>query len=107
MPEIHYIDRHGTVISLDVPSGQSVMRGGVEGGVDGIEAECGGNLACATCHVYVAEEWVDSFPAPEPTEIDMLACAESEVRPTSRLSCQLVISEAHAGLRVHLPDMQS
>jgi 2Fe-2S ferredoxin len=82
------------------------MLGATTNGLPGIEADCGGALACATCHVYVDPAWVDKVPAPQPEETDMLQGAAAELRPTSRLSCQIAITAALDGLTVDVPDRQ-
>jgi 2Fe-2S ferredoxin len=82
------------------------MLGATTNGLPGIEADCGGALACATCHVYVDPAWVDKVPAAQPEETDMLQGAAAELRPTSRLSCQIAITAALDGLTVDVPDRQ-
>jgi len=82
------------------------MRAALNEGLDGMVGECGGGLACATCHCYVEEDWADRLPAPAQTELDMLECTASERRPSSRLSCQIIASDALDGLVVHLPAAQ-
>jgi len=106
MPNITYIEHDGNSQTFDVPVGDSVMQGAANNGVDGIQAECGGAMACATCHVYVDEAWADKFPQRSSDEIDMLDCAEAEQKETSRLSCQLKITDELEGLIVHLPEAQ-
>ncbi len=82
------------------------MRAALNEGLDGMVGECGGGLACATCHCYVEEDWADRLPAPAQTELDMLECTASERRPSSRLGCQIIASDALDGLVVHLPAAQ-
>ena len=82
------------------------MRAALNEGLEGMVGECGGGLACATCHCYVEEDWADRLPAPAQTELDMLECTASERRPSSRLSCQIIASDALDGLVVHLPAAQ-
>jgi 2Fe-2S ferredoxin len=106
MPRVTYFEADGTTHDVDVAVGHSVMEGAMKNGVPGIEAECGGACACATCHCYVDEAWLDAFPAPKPEEIEMLEFAKSEYRSNSRLSCQLTVRDAHDGLIVRLPDLQ-
>ncbi|MCA1493578.1 2Fe-2S iron-sulfur cluster-binding protein [Sinorhizobium alkalisoli] len=96
----------GTRHELDVENGTTVMENAVRNSVPGIEAECGGACACATCHVYVDEDWAAVVGAPEAMEEDMLDFAY-DVRPTSRLSCQIKMSEALDGLIVHVPERQA
>lgn len=86
--------------------GSSLMQAAVDAGVGGIAADCGGSLSCGTCHVYVAEAWVDQLPAPGADEQAMLEGVAAERRPGSRLSCQLLLTAAHDGLTVELPAMQ-
>jgi len=106
MPKINYIEPHGANHSIDVPAGMSVMQGAVNNSIDGILAECGGSCACATCHVYVDPAWLDKLEPMAETEDDMLECTASQRRDNSRLSCQIVVSEALDGLVVRLPETQ-
>lgn len=106
MPKITYISADGDSDSVDVPVGTSVMRGAVGAGLDGIVAECGGNAMCATCHVYVPEEFADALPDVSEVEDELLDSTASERRPTSRLSCQLRVTEELNGLTVHMPETQ-
>lgn len=105
MVKITYIDVEGTSRTVEGEVGSTVMETAVRNGVPGIDAECGGACACATCHVYVAEEWKDATGRPEPMEEDMLDFA-SDVRPTSRLSCQIRITPGLDGLVVCTPKRQ-
>ncbi|WP_434403884.1 2Fe-2S iron-sulfur cluster-binding protein [Sphingobium sp. DN12] len=89
-----------------MPTGENLMRAALNEGLDGMVGECGGGLACATCHCYVEEDWADRLPAPAQTELDMLECTASERRPSSRLGCQIIASDALDGLVVHLPAAQ-
>ncbi|MCP8893599.1 (2Fe-2S)-binding protein [Shinella daejeonensis] len=91
---------------LDVAPGTTVMENAVRNSVPGIEAECGGACACATCHVYVDDAWTEVVGPPAAMEEDMLDFAY-EVRPTSRLSCQIKMSDALDGLVVHVPERQA
>jgi 2Fe-2S ferredoxin len=107
MSSVTYVEHNGTRHTVDVADGENVMHGAVYNGIEGIVAECGGGLACATCHCYVDEAWADQ--AGEPTsqdERDMLESTAAEVRPTSRLSCQIVVGPELDGLVVHLPENQ-
>ena len=106
MVDVTLIDAGGASRTLQVPEGQSLMQAAVSAGVRGIVGECGGSAMCATCHVYVDEKFADQLPAPLATELEMLECTASERRPTSRLSCQIKVSAALAGLVVHLPERQ-
>ncbi|MEQ9661075.1 MAG: 2Fe-2S iron-sulfur cluster-binding protein [Parasphingopyxis sp.] len=105
MPKVIYEASDGTESTIEVASGTSVMRGAKENGVDGIEADCGGVCACATCHVYVDPQWAESVGGPGEDEAEMLECA-NDPGPTSRLSCQIEMTDALDGLKVRLPDSQ-
>jgi 2Fe-2S ferredoxin len=107
MPLVTYIDADGAKHEVDVPLGENVMRGAVNNGIEGIVGECGGGLACATCHCYVDADWADIVGGPSSDdERDMLESAAAEVRPTSRLSCQIEMTPALDGLIVELPEQQ-
>jgi ferredoxin, 2Fe-2S len=103
MPHVTLIKPDGCSIDLDARPGRTLMRAAVDAGVDGIAADCGGSLTCATCHVVVAAEWADRLPPPSADEQDMLEMTASERRPTSRLSCQIVLDPGLDGLVVTLP----
>jgi 2Fe-2S ferredoxin len=105
MATITYRHPDGGETVLDVPCGSTVMRGALTHGVAGIEAECGGDAACATCHVYVEHSPV-ALPAIDPVEDEMLECTASPRRPNSRLSCQLRVTEELHSLVVLLPPSQ-
>ena len=107
MPKVTYIQFNGTAHEVEVPVGLSLMRGAINNGVPGIDADCGGECACATCHVYVDEAWLDrtGLPEPESMEASMLSFA-AVTEPNSRLSCQITVSEALDGLIVRLPEGQ-
>jgi len=105
MPKITYIEHNGTAHDVDGEVGSTVMEAAIRNAVPGIEAECGGALACATCHVYVREDWFEKTGGPSEMEEDMLDFAY-EVRPTSRLSCQIKISDELDGLTVDIPERQ-
>jgi 2Fe-2S ferredoxin len=105
MPKITYIDHEGTARTVEAEVGSTVMEAAIRNNIPGIEAECGGACACATCHVYVDETWAEKTGAPSPMEEDMLDFA-FDVRPTSRLSCQIRVSEELDGLRVTTPASQ-
>lgn len=107
MPSITYLGTDGTRRVVSVPIGTSVMRAAIENKVNGIEAQCGGALSCATCHIYVDPHWVAKMPEPDATESAMLAFVVAEQRPASRLSCQIKMTEALDGLLVVIPDRQS
>ena len=106
MASVTYVAADGAESVQDLPDGENVMHGALYNGVDGIVGECGGALACATCHCYVDDDWADRLPPPSQTELDMLECAAAERRPTSRLSCQIVVGPELDGLVVHCPDRQ-
>jgi 2Fe-2S ferredoxin len=105
MPKITFIDVAGTTRSVDAPVGWTVMEAAVKNNVPGIEAECGGACACATCHVYVEDAWMDVVGAPQPMEADMLDFA-SGLRSSSRLSCQIKVKPELDGLVVRTPEQQ-
>ena len=106
MPKITYIvDKENTQI-IEVANGLTVMEGAVQNDIPGIDADCGGSMACATCHVYVEEKWLDKIPKAEEAEVDMIDMA-FEPKKNSRLSCQIIISDEIDGLVVTTPDQQS
>lgn len=107
MPKITYVQLNGSIKSLDVAPGMSVMEAALAGGVEGIVAECGGNLLCATCHVYVEPSELDRLPELRIDEDAMLDCTASPREPNSRLSCQLAVTEALDGLVVFVPEEQT
>ncbi len=106
MALVTYIEHDGKTHEVDVPAGESVMQGAVNNMVEGVVAECGGALACATCHCYVDEEWTDKVGPPSEAEKDMLDFAACEAKPNSRLSCQIFVDDALDGLVVRLPESQ-
>ncbi len=107
MAIVTYITFDGTQRQIDLPDGENVMRGALYNDVEGILGECGGGLACATCHCYVDDAWADRAGTPtSQDERDMLDSVTAERRPTSRLSCQIEMSAALDGLIVHLPETQ-
>ena len=105
MAKIKYIEFNGEEHTVDVQNGLTVMEGAIKNKVPGIDADCGGACACATCHVYVQKEWSAKLPPKEDTEEDMLDFA-FDVRENSRLSCQLTVSDELEGLVVDLPEKQ-
>jgi 2Fe-2S ferredoxin len=105
MPKVTYIEHDGTHHEIEVPVGDSVMRGAVYNGVPGIDADCGGECACATCHVYVAPAWLAHTGEQGEMERSMLSFGAS-TRDNSRLACQIRVTEALDGLVVNLPDGQ-
>lgn len=105
MAKITYIEHNGTEHVIDVANGLSVMEGAVKNMVPGIDADCGGACACATCHVYVDAAWRDKTGEKSDMEETMLDFAE-DVKEESRLSCQIEVSDALDGLVVHMPASQ-
>ncbi len=105
MAKITFIAHDGRKFDLDAENGSTVMENAIRNGVPGIEAECGGACACATCHVYVDEDWAEAVGRPEAMEEDMLDFAY-DVRPTSRLSCQIRVRDELDGLVVQVPERQ-
>ena len=106
MPKINYIDNLNNTKTIEVENGLSVMEGAIQNNIPGIDADCGGSMACATCHVYVEEKWLDKLPKAEEAEVDMIDMA-FEPKKNSRLSCQIIVSEELDGLRVTTPEKQS
>ena len=106
MINIYITSVEGDRRKLIVDQGQSLMRAAVGLGVDGIKADCGGMLVCATCHVYVEPSWVDRIPAPASEELAMLEMTAAERRPNSRLSCQILLSKDMNDLEISLPGTQ-
>ena len=106
MPKITYIDNEGNSKTVDVENGLSVMEGAIQNNIPGIDADCGGSMACATCHVYVEEKWLNKLPKAEDAEVDMIDMA-SEPKKNSRLSCQLIVSDELDGLCITTPAKQS
>jgi 2Fe-2S ferredoxin len=107
MPRITYIEPGGRAVTLELKPGQTLMRAAMDAELEGIEAQCGGNCSCATCHCYVAPAWLDKLKPPSEDERLMLQNVAAERRPNSRLSCQLVAEDALDGLTVQFPDRQS
>ena len=105
MTKVIYKDFKGNTKTIEVENGLSVMEGAIQNEIPGIDADCGGGMACATCHVYVKEEWLDKLPTKEDGEEDMLDMA-FEPKKNSRLSCQLVVSDDLDGLTVDIPSKQ-
>ena len=106
MPKITYIDKSNNSKTIEIENGLSVMEGAIQNDIPGIDADCGGSMACATCHVYVKEEWLDKIPKAEDAEIDMIDMAH-EPKKNSRLSCQIIISDELDGLTITTPEKQS
>ena len=105
MPKITYIENNGTVRTAEVPAGWTVMEGAVKNRIPGIDADCGGACACATCHVYVDPEWVAKLPPRQDMEEQMLDFAQN-LKANSRLSCQLKVTAALDGLIERTPKTQ-
>ena len=105
MPKITYIEHNGRTHIQEVPNGLSVMEGAVQNNIPGIDADCGGSCACATCHVYVDEKWFDKLEKKEAAEEDMLDMA-SEPSKFSRLTCQITVTDDLDGLVVKMPSKQ-
>lgn len=105
MPKVTYIQPDGQRKTVDAPIGTTLMEAAVDNDVAGIVAECGGACSCATCHVYVDPAWTDKLPLPDPQEDGMLGCVLDR-RPTSRLSCQVVLKPALDGLVVEVASEQ-
>ena len=105
MAKITYIEHDGTEHVVDVKNGLTVMEGAVKNNIPGIDADCGGACACATCHVYVKDEWLAKTGSPSAMEESMLDFAEN-VESNSRLSCQIKVSDALDGLVVRMPESQ-
>ena len=105
MSKITFITSDDKTHTIDVENGLTVMEGAVQNDIPGIDADCGGGMACATCHVYVKEEWLDKLPKKEDGEEDMLDMA-FEPKKNSRLSCQLIVSDDLDGLIVNIPSKQ-
>jgi len=105
MPKITYIEHNGKTHEIDVANGLTVMEGAVQNNISGIDADCGGSCACATCHVYVDEKWFNKLPSKESAEEDMLDMA-FETNKFSRLSCQITVTDELDSLVVKMPSKQ-
>ena len=105
MTKITYVEHNGKEHTIDVQNGLTVMEGAVQNDIPGIDADCGGSMACATCHVYVKDEWYDKLDEKSECEDDMIDQAY-EPKKNSRLSCQITVSDKTEGLVVHLPEKQ-
>ncbi len=106
MTKITYKDNTGASKTIEVENGLSIMEGAIQNDIPGIDADCGGSMACATCHVYVEEKWFNKLPKMEDAEVDMIDMAY-EPKKNSRLSCQLIVSDELEGLIVTTPAKQS
>lgn len=105
MPDLFFIAADGASHAVQARAGQSAMQAAVDAGLPGILGDCGGSCSCATCHVYVADPWIDRLPAADDAEAAML---DGVLHPQagSRLSCQIALSDALTGLVLHLPVSQ-
>jgi len=106
MAKITYIEDGGKSHTIEVSNGLTVMEGAIQNNIPGIDADCGGSCACATCHVYVDEKWSNKLSNKENAEKDMLDMAINP-NSSSRLSCQIIVSEELDGLVVKMPSKQS
>ena len=105
MPRITYIEHNGKTHTVDVPVGKSVMQGAIENNIPGIDADCGGSMVCGTCHVFIDPPWLYTLP---PASAGEAALVEYGLYPreTSRLSCQLIVTEQMDGMTVEIPPAQ-
>lgn len=106
MASVTYIQHDGTEHQVDIPDGESVMQGALDNMIDGIVGECGGGLACATCHCYVDDAWIDRLDPATDIEKEMLDFTAEEATPGSRLSCQITVGPELDGLVIRLPKSQ-
>lgn len=105
MPKVTLIEHNGTVHEVEVPSGTTIMQAAVSNAVPGIEGDCGGQCACATCHVYIPDEWREKCGESEDLERDMLDFA-FDVKENSRLSCQIELDDTMDGITIYMPERQ-
>ena len=106
MPKITYKNHEGGSKTIEVQKGLSVMEGAIQNEIPGIDADCGGSMACATCHVYVDDKWFDKLPKAEEAEVDMIDMAY-EPKKNSRLSCQIIVDDGLEGLEITTPEKQT
>ena len=106
MPKITYIEHNGKSHQIEVANGLTVMEGAIQNNISGIDADCGGSCACATCHVYVDEKWLNKLSKKEDSEQDMLDMA-FEPNKFSRLSCQITVTDELDGMVVKMPSKQA
>ena len=106
MPKVTYKDFKGNSKTIVVENGLSVMEGAIQNDISGIDADCGGSMACATCHVYVGEKWFEKMPKAEDAEVDMIDMAY-EPKKNSRLSCQIIVTDELNGIEVTTPEKQT
>jgi len=105
MAKITYVENNNKEHTVEIPNGNTVMEGAVQNNIPGIDADCGGAMACATCHIYVDQKWYDKIEKKEDGEDDMLDVA-FQPNKFSRLSCQIIISDDLDGLIVRMPSKQ-
>jgi len=106
MINLTFITASGEKIAAKAEAGDNIMETAIENDIEGIVAECGGSMMCATCHVYVDEAFASKLPEREEAETEMLECAATECKPNSRLSCQVEITPELEGMIIHLPETQ-
>ena len=106
MAKITYNDFKGNSKTVEVENGLSLMEGAIQNEIPGIDADCGGGMACATCHVYVKDEWLNKIPKAEDAEIDMIDMAYKP-KKNSRLSCQIIVTDELNGIEVTTPEKQT
>ena len=106
MTKVTFKDFQGNSKTIEVENGLSVMEGAIQNDISGIDADCGGAMACSTCPVYVKDEWFNKIPKAEDAEVDMIDMAY-EPKKNSRLSCQIIVSDELDGLKVTTPEKQS
>ena len=106
MPKVTYIEDNGKSHTLEVANGLTVMEGAIQNNIPGIDADCGGSCACATCHVYVDEKWFNKIQKKEDAEQDMLDMA-FEPNSFSRLACQITLTDELDGIVVKMPSKQA
>lgn len=106
MPTITYVLKDGNTKTVAAANGKTLMELAIASNVRGIDAECGGCCSCATCHVYIDPAWLDKLPAPDEMENELLEGVAAERTDASRLSCQIVLSDALDGMIVHVPATQ-
>jgi len=106
MANITFVEASGTSTTVNLADGWNLMQGAIANGIDGILGECGGSCACATCHCYVDNAWLDKLPAASEGELGMLENVAAERRPNSRLACQIKATAALEGLLIQLPATQ-
>ena len=105
MPKVTFIEHNGTAHTVEAANGESLMRAAVDNNVPGIDGDCGGECACATCHVYVEADWWEKVGGRTEAEETMLSFAAA-TKDNSRLCCQIMMSDALDGIVVHTPDGQ-